>query len=58
MQAQPNERLASMLAILCATCETTLEVLQAAEHQIGTELVRDLEKMVQRTRHELAAMSN
>ena len=45
-----------MLAILLATCETTLQAFQAADNPVHAELVQDLERMIERTRRELAAL--
>lgn len=42
-----------MLAILLATCEHTLQAFQAADNVLDTELVQDLERMIERTRREL-----
>ena len=46
-----------MLRILLATCETTLDTLKAADNAVDAELVADLERMVDRTRRELAALA-
>ena len=54
MSVPPKE--AAMLAILLATCETTLQAFRAADNAIDAELVADLEKMVARTREELEAL--
>lgn len=42
-----------MLTILHAACKTALDAFYAAENSVDTELVADLEKMVERTRGEL-----
>lgn len=56
--APPNQRMIGMLTILLATCETTLQTLQAAANAVDEGMVADLEKMVERTRSELAALTN
>jgi len=43
----------AMLKILCATCQTALDALQAADNPVDRELVADLERMTERTRGEL-----
>ena len=43
-----------MLKILVATCETTLDALNAADNPVDGQLIVDLEKLVARTRAELA----
>lgn len=45
----------SMLTILLAACETTLDAFQAADNQLDRELVADLERVIARTRGELEA---
>ena len=47
-----------MLTILLATCQTTLDTLQAADNPLDTDLVEDLEKMIERTRAELARFAD
>ena len=47
----------AMLTILLATCETTLATLQAADNPVDREMVTDLERMVERTRVELAKLA-
>ena len=47
----------SMLILLLATCEQTLVAFQAAQNEADTELVADLERMVERTRGELEKLS-
>lgn len=42
-----------MLRILHAACLTALDAFRAADNPVDTELVSDLEKMVERTRVEL-----
>ena len=42
-----------MLRILHAACLTALDAFRAADNPVDTELVTDLEKMVERTRVEL-----
>jgi hypothetical protein len=42
-----------MLAILLATCETTLQAFRAAENPLDAELTQDLERVIERTRREL-----
>ena len=45
-----------MLAILLATCETTLRAFHAADNPVDAELVQDLERVVERTRKQLEAL--
>lgn len=45
-----------MLAILLATCETTLQAFQAADNPLDAELEHDLRRMIERTRRELEAL--
>ena len=51
---QPKE--AAMLAILLATCETTLQAFQATDNPLDAELRQDLERVIERTRRELDAL--
>lgn len=46
-----------MLLILLAASERALEVFQAADKPVDGEFVADLERIVVRTRRELAALS-
>ena len=46
-----------MLTILVATCETTLETFKAAGNPVDAELVKDLERVLERTRRELEALT-
>jgi hypothetical protein len=55
MPAQSRE--VAMLTILLATCETSLQAFRAAGNAVDAELVADLEKMVERTRRELEALT-
>ena len=52
-----EQRAISMLMILLATCETTLETLRAAGNPVDGELLADLERMVDRTRGELTVLT-
>ena len=47
-----------MLAILLATCEKALEAFQAADNPLDEEFVRDLERVMARTRGQLVAFAN
>jgi hypothetical protein len=47
----------SMLTILLATCETTLHTLHAADNPGYAELTDLLEKMIERTRLAIEALS-
>jgi hypothetical protein len=47
----------AMLNLLVTTCETTLDTLRAADNPVDSELVADLEEMVERTRAELARLN-
>jgi hypothetical protein len=46
-----------MLRILHASCATALDAFRAADNPVDTELVSDLEKMVERTRVELERLA-
>jgi hypothetical protein len=46
-----------MLRILHASCATALDAFRAADNPVDSELVLDLEKMVERTRVELERFS-
>jgi hypothetical protein len=54
--AEGLTRTLSMLTILLATCETTLHTLQAADNPVDDELWGLLEKMIERTRLEIATL--
>ena len=56
MSADGNE--VAMLTILLATCEHSLEAFRAADNSVDAQLVLDLEKMVERTRRELEALTH
>jgi hypothetical protein len=47
----------AMLTILLATCETTLQTFAAADNRLDEQLVQDLERVVDRTRRELEALT-
>jgi hypothetical protein len=47
----------SMLRILLATCETALDAFRAADNPVDTEFVAELERITQRTREELNALT-
>jgi hypothetical protein len=47
-----------MLRILHASCATALDAFRAADNPMDTQLVIDLEKMVERTRVELERFAN
>jgi hypothetical protein len=46
----------STLVILLATCERTLVAFEERDDPVDPELVADLERVVERTRRELAAL--
>lgn len=46
-----------MLRILYGTCSAALDAFRAADNAVDAELVRDLEKMVERTRLEAEQMA-
>jgi hypothetical protein len=46
-----------MLMILLATCERALEAFQAADNAVDEAFVADLERIIARTRDELAEMA-
>ena len=45
-----------MLILLLATCQQTQTALGAAANALDTDLTRDLDAMIARTEHELAAL--
>jgi hypothetical protein len=45
----------SMLVILLATCERTLEAFERADEPVDPDFIGDLERVIERTRDELAA---
>ena len=47
----------AMLRILLDTCETTLQAFQAADNAMDEDLVAVLERMVERTKHELETLT-
>ena len=47
-----------MLTILLATCEQALEAFQAPDNPLDEEFVRDLERVMVRTRGELVVFAN
>jgi hypothetical protein len=47
-----------MLRILHASCATALDAFRAADNPVDSELVLDLERMVERTRVELQRFAN
>ena len=47
----------TMLTILLATCETTLEAFAAADNRLDDEFAQELERVVERTRRELKALT-
>jgi hypothetical protein len=55
--AANEKRVLSMLTILVATCETTLHALQVADNPVDTELMGLLEKVIERTRVEIDALT-
>jgi hypothetical protein len=48
----------SMLVILLATCERTLEAFEEVDDPVDPEFVADLERVVERARGELAALQS
>jgi hypothetical protein len=51
-----DTRRRSVLTILLAACETTLDAFDGAESQLDRELVADLERVIERTRAALDAI--
>ena len=47
-----------MLRILLAVCQTALDAFQAADNPLDTEFVKDLERIMERSRVELEALAN
>ena len=48
----------ALLRILIAACEKSLEAFQAADNPVDGEFVRDLERVLERSRAELAAFTS
>jgi hypothetical protein len=48
----------AMLKILLATSETALDAFRAADNPIDGEFVADLERITERTRRELARLTD
>ena len=48
----------SMLTILLATCKTTRDTLRAADNPIDSQLLEDLERMIDRTAAELIQLAD
>jgi hypothetical protein len=57
VKAKSDQQL-SMPRILHASCATALDAFRAADNPVDTQLVIDLEKMVERTRVELERFAN
>ena len=53
-----DPQLVAILTLLLATCEHSLEAFRAADNSVDAQLVLDLEKMVERTRRELEALTH
>ena len=51
--AETGQQHLSMLRILYAASAAALEAFRAADNPVDAELVGDLERMVERTRHEI-----
>jgi hypothetical protein len=49
-------RVRSMLVILHAICEQTVETLEAVETDLHSQLTQDLRKVIDRTESELASL--
>ncbi len=47
----------AVLMILLATCERALEAFQVAENTLDESFVRDLERIIARSRRELEALT-
>lgn len=50
------QRQTALLRILIGCGEKALEAFQAAENPLDTDFVRDLERIIQRSRDELAVL--
>ncbi len=57
MTARDVHQKRSMLTILLATCETTLQSSRAGDMALNNALVADLERVIERTRAELDALA-
>ena len=53
----PETREVALLKILIATGEKALEAFQASDNPLDTEFVADLERVITRSRGELAALT-
>jgi hypothetical protein len=58
ISADAHQKEIAMLRILLATCETTLDALQAADNPLDESFVDDLKRIVARTRDELSHLGN
>ena len=47
----------AMLRILLDTCETTMQAFEAADNSMDEDLAAALERMIERTKHELATVT-
>ena len=56
MSVDASQKHVAMLRILLATCLTTLDALHAADNPVDAEFVEDLERIVARTRAEIAEL--
>ena len=57
IQAEDTQQHLSMLTILQAAASTALDHFRAADNPVDTELVADLETMVERTRLEIERLT-
>jgi hypothetical protein len=48
----------AVLMILIATCERALEALQVAENPVDETFVKDLERVISRSKDELRALTD
>lgn len=53
----PETKKAALLTILLASCEHALQAFQAADNLVDRGFVVDLERIIERTRAELEALS-
>ena len=56
--SETQQKQLAMLRILIGVCQTAVDAFQAADNPLDTEFVKDLERMMERTRQELEALAN
>jgi len=56
-EAQTDRREIALLTILVATGERTIEAFEASHNPVDGEFLADLERIIERSRQELAALA-